>query len=58
MSKNRKAWLIYLDNETKEMLRYKAYKENTSQNKIVEEILKVSLGKELGCDLFYKKLSK
>jgi predicted HicB family RNase H-like nuclease len=34
---------IYLDKETKEALRLKAYQENKSQNKIIKEALKKEL---------------
>jgi len=37
---------IYLDKDTKEQLRYKAYKEHKSQNKIITEALKQALDNE------------
>jgi len=37
---------IYLDKETKEQLRYKAYTEHKSQNKIITEALKQVLDSE------------
>ena len=37
---------IYLDKETKEQLRYKAYTEYKSQNKIITEALKQVLEKD------------
>jgi len=37
---------IYLDKDTKEQLRYKAYMEHKSQNKIITEALKQVLDNE------------
>ena len=37
---------IYLDTETKEALRLKAYQENISQNRIITEALKKELNSQ------------
>jgi len=37
---------IYLDTETKEALRFKAYQENKSQNRIITEALKKELNSQ------------
>ena len=41
---NKTQQTIYLDKETKEALRYWAYKDNKSQSKIITEALRLYLG--------------
>ena len=53
----KKKMLVFLSPETKEMLRYFAYKSNQSQNNLVEKILRRSLKGQLRNDNHYKELS-
>jgi hypothetical protein len=53
----RKKMLIFLNPETKDMLRYYSYKKNESQNNLIEKIVRRSLKRQLRNDDHYKELS-
>ena len=53
----KKKTLIFLNPETKEMLRYLAYKNNQSQNSLIEKTLSRSLKRQLKDDEHFQELS-
>jgi len=55
---SKKAMLIFLEPDLKEMIRYQAYKEHRSQNSLIETILKSYLENELAQDSHFKELAK
>jgi hypothetical protein len=54
---NKRTMLVFLEPNTKEMIRYQAYKENKSQNSLIEEILKSHLENALFDDKHFKELA-
>jgi len=55
--KERVKKILFLKPETKEMLRYLAYKTNQSQNSLIEKILSRSLKRQLRDDDYFQELS-